>query len=74
MAPLIPAEPPISTARPKSPLWLSGERGWEIEPMTYFIQTIADPSFETFLPAYRQIAHVIIDNPGRPPLPQNKDA
>ncbi len=27
MAPLIPREPPMSSARPKSPLWLSGRRG-----------------------------------------------
>ncbi len=45
---------------------LSGARGWEIEPMTEFIQTIADPTFERFLPEYRAAAHAIIDNPGRP--------
>ncbi len=45
---------------------LSGARGWEIEPMTDFIQTIADPTFATFLPEYRAVAHAIIDNPGRP--------
>lgn len=46
---------------------LSGQRGWEIDAMTHFIQTIADPTFERFLPEYRQRAHVVIDNPGRPP-------
>ena len=44
----------------------AGERGWGEEQSTAFFHTVADPTFSRFLPEYRAIADVTVDNPDRP--------
>jgi uridine kinase len=44
----------------------AGERGWGEEQSTAFFHAVADPTFGRFLPEYRALADVTIDNPGRP--------
>jgi len=44
----------------------AGERGWGVEQSTHFFRKVADPTFNRFLPEYRAIADMIVENPGKP--------
>lgn len=47
----------------------AGERGWSVEYLRHFFETVAEPTFERLAPAYRAAADVVVRNEGPGPWP-----